>query len=114
VDYLTTLFQYPGVTAPGGVIDEWWIIKDLEGNDRDPIEVLSRQLAGGTEEKHKNPVSIAGVLDEIRSENHQNISLGTSEAFVSCAVMCIQADNSTSGTAVSVPRAPSEIKVSPR
>jgi hypothetical protein len=22
VDYLTTLFQYPGVTAPGGVIDE--------------------------------------------------------------------------------------------
>lgn len=35
------------------MIDEWWFEKDLEGSDRDLMGVLTRHLAGATEENHK-------------------------------------------------------------
>jgi hypothetical protein len=40
-------------------MDEWWIGKDLEGNDHDLSEVLSCHLPGGTDkEKMKNLVEL--------------------------------------------------------
>jgi hypothetical protein len=41
-------------------LDEWWIVKDLEGSDHGLIEVLSGNFPGGTEKYHEN-LSISGV-----------------------------------------------------
>jgi hypothetical protein len=55
VDYLTTRFQYQIYIASDGVIDKWWIWKDLEKSGRNLVKVLSRHVPGGTEENNEKP-----------------------------------------------------------
>jgi hypothetical protein len=53
-----------------------WIGRDLEKSGCGLIEVLSRELPGGTEEIHKkNPVSIVSVPAEAGTEHLPNTSL---------------------------------------
>jgi hypothetical protein len=49
--------------------------KNWEGSGRGLIEVLPRDLPGGTKENHKKPVRIAGVPVKIRTKRLPNISL---------------------------------------
>jgi hypothetical protein len=37
------------------MIDERWIVKDLEGSGLGLIAILSRHIPGATEESHKEP-----------------------------------------------------------
>jgi hypothetical protein len=37
------------ITSNGKIIDEWWSLRDVEGNDRDVIEVPSQQVPSATE-----------------------------------------------------------------
>jgi hypothetical protein len=53
------------VMSCGRVIDECWIVKDLEGNSHSLIKVLSQHLHKGTEENHSEPWS--GFLVSRRS-----------------------------------------------
>jgi hypothetical protein len=56
--------------------DDWWIGRNLEGSDRGLMEVLLRQLSGGTEKKtQKVSVRIAGVPGLQTSELHSVHSL---------------------------------------
>jgi hypothetical protein len=54
--------------------ERWWIGKDLEGSGRCLIEVLSRYLSGWIEDNCEEPVRIADVLTEIRTEHLPNTS----------------------------------------
>jgi hypothetical protein len=47
-----------GTRLPSGErVDDWRIWKDLEGSDRDLIEVQSLHLTRGTGENHEEPLS---------------------------------------------------------
>jgi hypothetical protein len=51
-------------------------LKDLEGNGPDLLEILSRNLPGGSEEDHENfPVRMADSTSEIQNEILQNTNL---------------------------------------
>lgn len=58
LDYVTRLFEYGNyISSDGMLIDEWWIAKDLQGNDHGLIEVLAGIFSGVTEENHEESQS---------------------------------------------------------
>jgi hypothetical protein len=72
--YFNTLVVSQTVASKGRINVEQWIGKDWEGSDRGIIEIalLSRNLPEGSEENQENPVRIARLLAEIRTEYPPN------------------------------------------
>jgi hypothetical protein len=68
------------------MIDEWLIGKGLEGSGHGLTEIRSQHFPRKTEEKPRNPVSIAGVLAEIRTWQlkwyHQTSLFGQRDIFI--------------------------------
>jgi hypothetical protein len=57
------------------MIDEYRILKDLEGSGRDLFEVLPQHLPAGTGKQWEMSVRTAGVLTKILSEHLRHTSL---------------------------------------
>jgi hypothetical protein len=65
------------IASDGGMIDErWWVRKDLERSGRFLIDVLYRNMTGGTQEKpRKSSIMIADVAAKIRNQKLSHASL---------------------------------------
>lgn len=50
-------------------------MKDWRGCDSTLVDVVTRDFPGGTEENNGKSVMIEGVLAEIRTQTHTNISV---------------------------------------
>jgi hypothetical protein len=53
--------------------DDWWTRKDFERSGSGLVEVLFRNLPGGTEDNHENDQ--ANILAEIRNEQLTNTAM---------------------------------------
>jgi hypothetical protein len=55
--------------------DASWIEWDLEGSVHGQMEVLCRNLRGGTDRNHEKHVKIDGIVAEMRTKHLPNASL---------------------------------------
>jgi len=54
VHFMTLLGTSHSIVSNGTVTHKWWTAEDLEGNNREIIQVLSQYVSGRTKEKHEN------------------------------------------------------------
>jgi hypothetical protein len=52
------------------MIDEWWILKDLESSRHNLARLIYWNIPGGTEEKQKEYISVRMSLIDRRKNNY--------------------------------------------